>query len=116
MVGYRLPKWRLLRKKQEFDAVYREGSRLYGVGVTLVFRANDRGFSRIGISVNRKIKGAVTRNRIKRICRESFRLNPESFPAQADIVIAVRPDFSLQSPAQVTRVVNDLVYRAHTTK
>jgi len=65
--------------------------------------------SRIGISVHRKIRGAVKRNRIKRIIRESFRLWQKQYPAGADIVFAVRPDFPCLHPEDIRAVVASLV-------
>jgi len=100
-----LPKYCLLRKSKEFDVVYRHGTRLHGQGFSLIYLANDRDCNRIGISISRKLKGAVTRNRIKRIFKESFRLNRSSYPDKADIVIAVRPGFSLDSPDLITKAV-----------
>ncbi len=104
-----LPKYCLLRKNWEFEAVYRHGTRLHGKGFSIIFIANDREHSRIGISISRKLKGAVTRNRIKRIVKESFRLNREQYPPAADIVVTVRPNFSLNSPDSVTEAVINLV-------
>ena len=104
-----LPKYCLLRKNWEFEAVYRHGARLHGEGFSLIYLANDRGHSRIGISISRKLKGAVTRNRIKRIFKESFRLNRDTYPREADIVVTVRPDFSLNSPNAITDAVMNLV-------
>ena len=75
----------------------------------IVYLANDRDYNRIGISISRKLKGAVTRNRIKRIFKESFRLNRSSYPDKADIVIAVRPGFSLDSPDLITKAVVELI-------
>jgi len=98
-----------LRKNWEFDAVYRHGTRLHGKGFSLIYLANDRDYNRIGISISRKLKGAVTRNRIKRIFKESFRLNRGSYPRKADIVIAVRPGFSLDSPDLITEAVVELL-------
>ena len=105
------PKDFLVRKGWEFDRVYSQGKRLHGKGFTLVCRANDLGYSRIGISVHRKLKGAVRRNRIKRIIRESFRLQRDLYPSEADIVFAVRPDFALSSPAAVYQAVSPLKSR-----
>jgi ribonuclease P protein component len=103
-----LPKYCLLRKNWEFEAVYRHGKRLHGKGFTIIYLANNRGHNRIGISISRKLKGAVTRNRIKRIFKESFRLNREKYPRGSDIVVAVRPGFSLDSPDLITEAVTGL--------
>ncbi len=81
--------------------MYRQGVRWHGEGFSLIFCSNTLGYNRIGISIHRKLKGAVKRNRIKRIVRESFRLNRSTYPDCADIVFAVRPDFALQSPAEI---------------
>ena len=78
-------------------------------GFTLIFLTNHREYNRIGISISRKLKGAVKRNRIKRIFKESFRLNRETYPPDADIVVTVRPDFSLNSPDLITEAVADLL-------
>ncbi|MEA3469052.1 MAG: ribonuclease P protein component [Thermodesulfobacteriota bacterium] len=101
----KLPKTALLRKGREFDKVYRQGTRWHGKGFSLIFCANELGYNRIGISVHRKLKGAVKRNRIKRIIRESFRLQRSLYPDDADIVFAVRPDFCLKSPADISSSV-----------
>lgn len=88
--------------------MYRQGTRWRGKGFSLIFCSNDLGFNRIGISVHRKLKGAVKRNRIKRIIRESFRMQRLLYPDCADIVIAVRPDFPLKSPADISSSVAEL--------
>ena len=55
--------------------------------------------------MHRKIRGAVKRNRLKRIIRESFRLWQKHYPVGADIVFAVRPDFSYLHPEDIRRAV-----------
>jgi ribonuclease P protein component len=45
---------------------------------------------RIGLIVSRKVGGAVVRNRIKRLCRECFRLSPGFLPDGIDLVIVAR--------------------------
>jgi ribonuclease P protein component len=107
--SYKLPKTALLRKGREFDKVYRRGKRCRGKGFSLIFIPNELGYNRIGISVHRKLKGAVKRNRIKRIIRESFRLERLLYPESADIVFAVRPDFSMTSPILISSSVACLI-------
>ncbi|MEE4165657.1 MAG: ribonuclease P protein component [Desulfocapsaceae bacterium] len=109
MRQFGLSKACLLRKSRDFDTVYRHGTRLHGTGFSIIFLKNSRESSRIGISVSRKIKGAVVRNRIKRIFRESFRLNRNEYPQGADIVIVVRPEFDLDSPHLIVRAVRKLM-------
>ncbi|HKJ64503.1 MAG TPA: ribonuclease P protein component [Desulfopila sp.] len=100
-----------MRKNKEFEQVYRRGMRLYGDGFTLICTKNDLGFNRLGISIHRRVKGAVRRNRIKRIIRESFRLNRKRYPQNADIVMAVKPVFSATSPEAVTEAVSHLTFQ-----
>jgi len=99
----------LLRKTGEFEEVYKQGKRLYGDGFTVVFKKNSFGHNRLGISIHRHLKGAVKRNRLKRIIRESFRLNRGIYPDNADIVFAVKPGFSLTSPLAVSQAVSFLM-------
>lgn len=109
MTGKRLRKSDLLRKGWEFEQVYSQGKRGHGKGFTLVCRPNPAGVSRLGISIHRNIRGAVQRNRLKRIIRESFRLWQEHYPAGADIVFAVRSDFACTHPGDIRMAVAPLV-------
>ena len=111
MDGFGLPKERLLRKTQEFSIVYRRGSRLRGKGFSLVVLANNLSYSRLGISVHGRIRGAVRRNRIKRIIRENFRLHRNLFPGSCDIVFTVAPNFSLPTTEAVKEALAGLSER-----
>jgi ribonuclease P protein component len=46
---------------------------------------------RLGLVVGRKVGNAVQRNRIKRVCRECFRLWPDLLPSGVDLVVIARP-------------------------
>jgi ribonuclease P protein component len=103
-----LPKSCLLRKTAEFNLVYRGGRRLYGRNFALIFLPADRPYSRLGISVPRKVGNAVRRNRIKRLVRETFRLHRPLFPGASDIVFTVRPGFAPSGMEEVRLAVAGL--------
>ena len=67
-------------------------------GVLIVYAVgNQLGYSRIGLSVSRKVGNAVVRNWWKRRIRESFRLTQSTLPVGIDFVVIPRtkslPDF-----------------------
>lgn len=46
--------------------------------------------ARLGVTVTRKIAGAVGRNRVKRVVREVFRCNRSQFPSGSDVVVIAK--------------------------
>jgi ribonuclease P protein component len=47
---------------------------------------------RLGLSVSRRVGGAVERSRVKRVLREAFWAEASRLPAGADYVVVARPD------------------------
>ena len=47
--------------------------------------------ARLGLSVSRKVGGAVERNTVKRMLREAFATEQERFPVGTDVVVIARP-------------------------
>ena len=78
--------WRLTTRRQ-YQSVYNQGRRVSSASFLLFGLPNDVGHCRIGLTVTRKVGGAVVRNRIKRIFRELFRKNRERLSGPYDLVI-----------------------------
>lgn len=88
-------KRRRLSRSGEFDRVYRDGSSQatrYLVLYTFPRGDEEREDVRLGVSVSRKVGGAVERNKVKRALREAFWALADRFPPRHDFVIVARAE------------------------
>lgn len=80
-----------LRKRPEFLKVYENGAKVHGKYLVLFcLHRNDPAPWRLGVTVTKKVGGAVVRNRLKRCFREAVRQMGASILPGLDIVVTAK--------------------------
>lgn len=104
--GNTLSKNYFLQKARDFSNVWAKPRRAKGEYATLVARENNLGIPRIGFLVaKRKVKKAVDRNKIKRLVKESFRLNKKTI-ANFDIIFLLNKEPDLKNSYLLSQELN----------
>lgn len=82
-----------LSRSSDFERVYRQGrSRSNRWLVLHAFPRPGADQPRLGVSVSRRVGGAVDRNRVKRLLREAFWGEPGALAQDHDFVLVARPE------------------------
>jgi ribonuclease P protein component len=117
MMKPRSPSRGRLSRSAEFERVYRQGrstANRHLVLYTFPNATTER--PRLGLSVSRKVGGAVERNRVKRLLREAFAQTEANLRAGQDVVVVARPGAGelagREGLAGVTGSLEELIARA----
>jgi len=82
-----LPREERLRKRREFLRVYERGAKVKTRLFFIYLLENGLPYSRLGITVSRKVGKTTVRNQVKRRLREVFRRNKSIINPPCDLVI-----------------------------
>lgn len=78
-----------LKKPSEFSKVYKRGKSFADKNIVVYYMPNQLGITRVGFSISKKVGNSVVRNRVRRLIRESFRVNFD-FVGTYDIIFVAR--------------------------
>lgn len=106
------PKRMRLTHSRQFAAVYNDGVRRSSGPITVIALANGLDHNRLGLSIGRRLGGAVVRSRLKRCLREAFRLLQHDAPTGYDVVVVARPHDPLPQP-EYQRLLRSALERVH---
>lgn len=99
-----------LRRRKDFDNVFRGGRAWSNSLLVLRSLANDLPHNRYGFVTSKRVGNAVVRNRIRRRLREALRTLPLETPW--DIVVSAKTPAAKADYHELKRAVVDLLARA----
>ncbi|HWR97305.1 MAG TPA: ribonuclease P protein component [Candidatus Methanoperedens sp.] len=110
MGEFAFPPGRRLKRPSDYRAVFNRGTKRHTKGFILFRAQGGSDAPRLGLSVGRKVGGAVVRNRVKRLLRESFRLHWREWDLDgADLVVIAKLPAVVLSLNEVSRELSGAV-------
>ncbi len=103
------PKGIRIKKKTEFEQIVKKGKKTVGKSLILYTLDSEEKSQKFGINLNRNLKGAVRRNRIKRLLREILRKNKDKFKEHEKVLILYKSATGEESYQELLSEFEDLV-------
>ena len=104
-----LKKENRLKKRKEFNYIYKKGTIAHSASFTLHFVRAFKPYPQIGISVSKAVGNSVIRSRVKRVISEACRLNIEKFAVKNYVITAkecAKEKTSNEIEQELLRVLN----------
>lgn len=79
-----------IKRNHEFQRLYSKGKSAASPFLAVYCRRNRMGCNRLGLTVGKKVGGAVVRNRVRRRIKEVYRLHEGELVPGYDIVVVAR--------------------------
>jgi len=100
--SYRFTRRERITHSQDFRRVMKTGRKRHSKNFILFVKENGQQFHRLGIVVSKEVGPATCRNRIKRVCREFFRLHKHQIKGAFDIILLAKKESELKNFVDAT--------------
>jgi len=108
-----LSKENRLKRKKDFERVFKERKKFKEDFLLLKFISNNLNQSRFGIIISQRIsKKATLRNKIKRRLRALLRLRLPKIKKGIDVVLVALPGLETQDFGEIEKTINKLFEKA----
>lgn len=104
-----LPKTFRLKKKYEFNYIYRKGKSSHTKELTLFYSRNKNSHKKVGFSVSKKYGNAVERNRIKRVLREVLRSLLPLMKNEFNYILIVKSELKDKQFKEIFSIVRNML-------
>ena len=101
----------VLRRKEDFDRIYRKGKSFGDRYVVIFCMRNDLGFNRIAYLASKEVGNSGKRNRARRLMRESVRISDAEIRQGYDLIIIARNTINGKKCADVKKSIEAALRR-----
>jgi len=101
-----------IRKNSEFRVVYKKGKSIANRLLVLYIFRNIKKLNRTGVSVSKKVGKSVIRNKVRRLIKESYRLNNSNLKQGYDLVFIARNSAKNRSFLEIQKSMLELFKKA----
>ena len=80
----------ILRRKEDFSAIYKKGKSIGERYIVLFYKKNGLSYNRIAFLASKKVGNSVERNRARRLMKESYRFIKDDIKTGYDLIFIAR--------------------------
>jgi ribonuclease P protein component len=102
----------VLRRKSDFALIYKKGKSVPEKYIVFFVRKNELSYNRTAFLASKKVGNSVTRNRARRLMKESYRELKENLAIGYDIIFIARNTICNSKCADVKKSMEAAVKRA----
>ena len=105
-----------LKKKYQFNYVYRVGKTCHGRFILLVFSPSKNQNVKIGVSASKKVGNSVQRNRARRIIREAIKPYLDCIKPNFNIILVAKSAIEGKKTSEVQADLQTILEKAELLK
>lgn len=102
----------ILRRNSDFSSIYKKGKSVGDRFVVVFYKKNHLPYNRIAFLASKKVGNSVTRNRARRLMKESYRNISENFAIGYDLIFIARKTIINSKYADVKKSIEAATRRA----
>jgi len=102
----------ILRRKEDFSAIYKKGKSVPDRYIVLFYMKNGLQYNRISFLASKKVGNSVQRNRAKRLMRENYRHICDQISCGYDIIFIARNSINGKKYDEVNKSVCNALRKA----
>ena len=102
----------ILRRNSDFSSIYKKGKSVGDRFVVVFSRKNNLPYNRIAFLASKKVGNSVTRNRARRLMKESYRQISERLAVGYDIIFIARHTITNSKCADVKKSIEAAARKA----